>query len=631
MKRTLIVIIFVFASIVVNSQIVFNRIIEDTIAHITSSVVAVDTGYFLMSGSGNNLGVRTFAIRYIDLEGNVIWKKIYGNNENQFWEGFSNSLIIDQNRFYSSGAIINDDNYYHGIYLYHFDSVMDSISCAIINQDDVWKKSFNLARFTNGDFFITGQIYDSELDDAFLYLVKTDSFGNFIWERSYGQRNESGRQIIITSDSCVLMGGHTYSFPISVTDQDWYLIKVDTAGNVIWEKGFGNGSIGDGGTTGIIETQDSNYIACGSYPVFEAAMNNFYDGCLRKVSKDGELMWTKYYRSYYRLSSSTTDRMECSASSLIYKNDNLYVLGNYRINHGASRGFLQRITDKGDICWNREYYAIDTTSTYQWLNSIKNTNDGGFIIAGYGNEYDRQGYNPPQQAWLIKTDSLGLDGLCNTEIPELNIDIDIPETVCKNDTIEVHVYIAGKSAPYTVEFSTGQVIDSIFYPPLFIPVEIGLSETSIEVGGIEYFSEVITEATLSNHEWGQCIAKPIEFYTPYNHGSYPIDITVTDAYGESKTITKIVNVNNCGDLVEQENICPVKLYPNPAKDKVYFEIPNELNVDQANIYNSAGQLVKISSVHKGLNVVDVSDLASGNYIIKITTDAEIFSLGFEKE
>ena len=221
--------------------------------------------------------------------------------------------------------------------------------------------------------------------------------------------------------------------------------------------------------------------------------------------------------------------------------------------------------------------------------------------------------------------------MCNTEIPELNIDIDIPETVCKKDTIEVYVHIAGKSAPYTVEFSTGQVIDSIFYPPLFVPVEIGLSETSIEVGGIEYFSEVITEATLSNHEWGQCIAKPIEFYTPYNHGSYPIDITVTDAYGESKTITKIVNVNNCGDLVEQENICPVKLYPNPAKDKVYFEIPNELNADQADIYNSAGQLVKISSVHKGLNVVDVSDLASGNYIIKITTDAEIFSLGFEKE
>ena len=120
---------------------------------------------------------------------------------------------------------------------------------------------------------------------------------------------------------------------------------------------------------------------------------------------------------------------------------------------------MQKITETGDICWNREYFAIDTTSTYQWLTSIKNTNDGGFIIAGYGNEYDRQGYSPPQQAWLIKTDSLGIDGLCYTAPPELNIDLVLPETVNCNDTITVYAYIAGKSAPYTIETSVGQVID----------------------------------------------------------------------------------------------------------------------------------------------------------------------------
>jgi hypothetical protein len=601
-----------------------------------------------MTGTGNSTGVRTFALRYIDLEGNIVWKKVNGNNENQFWEGFSNSIITDGENFYSAGAIINEVNYYHGLYLYKFDNVFDSVKCDIINQDDIWKKGFNLTQFTNGDFFITGQIYSSELDDAFMYLVKTDEQGNFVWERSYGQRNESGRQIIVTTDSCVLIGGHTFSFPTTVTDEDWYLIKVDTAGNVIWERGYGSGSRYDGSVSGIIETQDSNYIACGGYPAFEAAGNNYFDGCLRKVSRDGDLMWTKYYRSYSSIADPATDWIENFTSSLIYKNDDLFVLGNCRTNIGASRGYLQKITETGDICWNREYYAIDTTSTYQWLTSIKNTTDGGFIIGGYGNEYDRQGYYPPQQAWLVKTDSLGIDGLCYTEPPELNIDIILPESVNCNDTITVYTYIAGKSGPYTIETSVGQVIDSIFYPPKFVPIEIGLSETSVEIGGIEYYSELITEATLSNHEWGQCIAKPVEFYTPHTSGSQQISITVTDTYGESKTIIKEVFVNECGSGIGEEFVNSVNVYPNPTVDNLYLYIgdfgsaqsPGSMQVVERSrnhqlvnceIYNSLGQLVKTLQLSNNLTVINVKDFASGVYILKISNEDKTYSLSFEKQ
>jgi hypothetical protein len=88
MKRIFIITLLCFSTFGLYSQIVFNKIIEDTIAHITSSVLALDTGYVLMTGTGNSTGVRTFALRYIDLEGNIIWKKVNGNNENQFWEGF---------------------------------------------------------------------------------------------------------------------------------------------------------------------------------------------------------------------------------------------------------------------------------------------------------------------------------------------------------------------------------------------------------------------------------------------------------------------------------------------------------------------------------------------------------------
>ncbi|PLX05998.1 MAG: hypothetical protein C0596_16020 [Marinilabiliales bacterium] len=460
-----------------------------------------------------------------------------------------------------------------------------------------------------------------------------DSNLNFCWQKEYGQRYEYGEQIIETSDSNILIGGGTFSFPTGVTDEDWYLIKVDTAGNVIWEDGFGRpGFLNyDGPVKGLIETSDYNYVACGGYPAFKSATDTYWDGCLRKISKDGELMWEKQYRSYSKLANPDTDFFENTVSSLLLKNGEVIVLGNWRSEVGRYRGYLQKITDNGEICWNREYYAIDYSSNNLGLIALQNTPDNGFILAGYGNEFDTHGYSPAQQAWLVKTDSLGLDGLCNSEIPELNFDIEFPTMLCINDTMQVYVYIAGKSAPYTIEFSTGQVVDSIYYPALFVPIEIGLSTSEVEYGGEIIYSQEITEATLSNHEWGQCIAKPIEFHTPQFQGTYNVDITITDAYGESKTITKSIHVVYCDDAIESESVCPVKLYPNPAKDKVYLDIPEAMAAETAEIYNSAGQLIKSVSVHKGLNAVDVSDFASGNYILKITTDNESYSLSFDKE
>jgi hypothetical protein len=77
-------------------------------------------------------------------------------------------------------------------------------------------------------------------------------------------------------------------------------------------------------------------------------------------------------------------------------------------------------------------------------------------------------------------------------------------------------------------------------------------------------------------------------------------------------------------------ICPVKLYPNPARDVVYVDIPNKIVPESAEIFNSLGQLIQSINIHLGLNVVDVSDFASGNYIMKIITDDDTFSLSFEK-
>ena len=58
------------------------------------------------------------------------------------------------------------------------------------------------------------------------------------------------------------------------------------------------------------------------------------------------------------------------------------------------------------------------------------------------------------------------------------------------------------------------------------------------------------------------------------------------------------------------------VYPNPAKDKIYFENIN--NISKINIYDASGKLVK-SETPKN-NSLDISSLKIGNYFLEIKTD-----------
>ena len=123
-------------------------------------------------------------------------------------------------------------------------------------------------------------------------------------------------------------------------------------------------------------------------------------------------------------------------------------------------------------------------------------------------------------------------------------------------------------------------------------------------------------------------AKPVSFYTPHTSGNQQINITVTDAYGESKTITKEVFVNDCGQSVADAKAYPVKLYPNPARDIIYIDIPPYINPVSAEIYNSVGQLVDNPDIHSGLNVVNIPDLPAGVYVLKIISNNKNYSLSY---
>ncbi len=635
MKKQVLIISLLLIQFAAFAQNVFNIIIEDTVANVMNSVIALDTGYVYVTGTGNTNGVRCYSLFFIDNSGNRVWKKLSPVDNNQLWEGWDENFQRHNNEFSLSGGYLNTSEGLLGIHISTFDSLFNLKTFHVFANDTSWKKVFHHTLTENGDYYLTGQSYDYEHPDQYrLYLMKVDSNWNLCWQKEFGNYvYEYGSYIIETMSGTILSGGATWLTNINNTK--WYILNTDTSGNILWEHNYGRNNFRNGAVNGLLQTKDSCYLACGGYPAAKYGTGSgeiLWDGCLRKISQDGELISTNYYRHYTYYPGGGEIELLSNLNSLIELNSgDLMLLGSSYSYYPRNRGYLIKTDSNGNIKWHRYYYAIDSLTRQQYLTVLQPTTDNGFILAGYGNEYDTHGYDPPQQSWLVKTDSLGLDGLSNVELPELNIDIELSETICMSDTISVYAYIAGKSAPYTIEISTGQAIDSVYYPPTFVPVEIGLTHVDLQWGGETYFEQTITEATLTNHSWGQCIAKPVELYTPTTAGLQEIYITVTDAYGESKTITKEVTVIDCGvESILQNQNSGYKIYPNPAKDRVFVNILEQENASYIEILNSAGQVVLTKNLSSEETEINIKELATGSYVVRVYCGNKIENLRFEK-
>ncbi len=619
MKKTFLlgsyIVFFVFAT----AQTQFNKVLYDSVSPgIISNVISFDSNSNVaMYAHLNNYGIYDFSALCIDELGNVLWDK----------EMFASDSIY--NRYLTLNTLQKDTS---GFYCYvKSGGTSGTGKFSLI----IWDSCFNISHFKdtigfyeyvggivkyfNGDFFIAGQFYDTVTQKHIANIVKMDSLGNIIWDKVVDNvAYSSSDKIIISSDGNIIVGGRHGG-----GDYDqWMLSKMDTSGNIIWQRYYGrNGIYPDGDITGIFETSDSCFLVSGKYPAvsIQGGYEYYYDGCLRKISANGEQLWEKRLKTYSIDIEVGSTYLRNVIRSIIISDGYIYVLGSDDYEHLLwYNSYLMKMDLKGNILWKRIYYGENAYNCEQHLESFDRTTDGGFIMGGYG-YYANIGYQPSQQPWIVKTDSLGIDGLTTASLPELNVDIDFPDTLYCGDTASCMLRLSGKSAPYQLSFSTGQTIDSIFYPPVWMPQEIGLGE--INIGSIYntygHFTE--TEATIVGGEWEQCIHKPIQVVVPNRIGVQQIAIEVRDFYGESKTITKEINViGDCDSGVEQIAEQGVSVYPNPASESI--TIAGE-NIAEIQICNLLGEVVYYnSSVVPRCDatiVISTENMPAGSYFVRV--------------
>jgi len=216
------------------------------------------------------------------------------------------------------------------------------------------------------------------------WLVKTDSNGNIVWNKTYGGLSKDEAHFVWqTSDQGYIIAGSTSSFNVSMSD--FWLVKTDSNGEEIWNKTYGGLRSDD--AYSLQQTIDGGYVVCGSTNSFGSGYKDFW---LVKTDSDGVMQWDKTYGGSFD---------DC-AYSVKQANDEGYVICGYTSSFGVSYEdfWLVKTDSNGNIVWNKTYGGENSEYAY----FVQQTNDNGYIVAGsvYSSvtEFD---------VWLVKTDSSG--------------------------------------------------------------------------------------------------------------------------------------------------------------------------------------------------------------------------------
>ena len=101
------------------------------------------------------------------------------------------------------------------------------------------------------------------------WLVKIDNSGNILWDKTYGGlSNEFPSKIKVSGDGSIVMVGNSDSgisgdkTEASRGSTDYWVVKTDANGNKIWDKTFGSNVYES--LTGVIINSDDSYVFAGS-------------------------------------------------------------------------------------------------------------------------------------------------------------------------------------------------------------------------------------------------------------------------------------------------------------------------------------------------------------------------------
>jgi hypothetical protein len=347
----------------------------------------------------NYNSVDAFVVK-LNASGNVDWKRVYGGTG---YDGGSTIIPTNDGGFILGGFTQSDDGDVPPA------NNTNSTNAWIVKTDAngnvLWKKTYggsdiesilSIHQLSDGSYIAAGNSRSSDgdltsnygLDDC--WLLKLDTAGNLQWQKSYGGTSyDQLSQLIVTSDGGFAFTALSLSNDHDVSGNhggyDIWMVKTDNAGIIQWSK-----SIGGSGweySRGLVQTSNGEYVLVANSPSSDGdgAFTNTTEtgGCwVVKISATGNLIWEHQYggTGYETVGAITTDT---SGNFIIASSSNSND-GNVTGHHGQSGTtdyWVFGLNSNGILSWEKSFGGTQNED----ISTICLLNDGNLAVLGTTN------------------------------------------------------------------------------------------------------------------------------------------------------------------------------------------------------------------------------------------------------
>jgi len=268
----------------------------------------------------------------------------------------------------------------------------------------------DIAATPDGGYVIAGQHSDANSSGNYDFLiVKTDGEGNVEWQKILGGTGyETAHGIHPTPDGGYIVAGESNSDDGDAIPgkgmMDFWVLKLSSEGTIEWQKKLG-GTLNDG-CWSIQLTADGGYALAGvteSNDIDVTGNHGMNDYWLVKLNANGNIVWQKTYGGTsidYGIVMAVAPDGGYVLSGFAFSNDS-DVTGN----HGAGDMWVVKTNSTGTIEWQECLGGTNNEVAYD----VTVAQDGGYLLGGYAMSADgditlNQGN---ADYWVVKLSSTG--------------------------------------------------------------------------------------------------------------------------------------------------------------------------------------------------------------------------------
>jgi hypothetical protein len=455
---------------------------------------------------------------------------------------------------------------------------------------------YSLQQTSDGGYILGGYSTSDTSEDktqasrgfADYWVVKIDLYGNKLWDKRYGGADDDKLYSLQqTTDGGFILGGISASgiggdktAPMSDTGtqygpNDFWLVKIDSAGNKQWDKKFGG-----------LDTEDEY-------------------GSVQQTADGGYLLAGTSYSGI--ISGDKTEANLSREQSWVVKTD---ILGNKQ--------------------WDKTLRTANISLTIDdELGLAIQTREGFYVMANFttgivAGDKTQASWNSSWDYWFIKFCDTSAN--CNLSSPAISAN---QTTFCASDSAQICAP-AGMAAYQWNTGATTNCINTSQAGNYYVTVSDnrGCTATSNHLAIAVYPSppisisvngDTLTAYHAVTYQWllnGNEIAGATDsVYIVPQAGLY--SVAVIDSNGCSATCNP---VSFTGFAEADMAYSPISVYPNPASDRLFIQANGE-PVNEINIYNTTGQLVMTvkNQLAASSYQLSIATFAAGIYVAEIKT------------